>query len=175
MFLIGNQAAKGHKHTEEWKILARKRKPNLGKKLSEETKKKISESKKKNPTKYWLGKKRPGFSEMFKRINTGKRLGENHPNWKGGVTKDKKALSWLKNKRNRMKRCSIGGHSYGDWENLKAQYNFTCPCCNRKEPEIKLTEDHIIPISRGGSDNIENIQPLCKSCNSKKHDKHIKY
>jgi putative cell wall-binding protein len=35
------------------------RKINTGKKISEETKKKISESKKKNPTRYWLGKKRP--------------------------------------------------------------------------------------------------------------------
>lgn len=61
-----------------------------------------------------------------------------------------------------------GFHSQGEWENLKAQYNWTCPKCNREEPGIKLTKDHFIPVFRGGSDNIENIQPLCKSCNSKK-------
>jgi 5-methylcytosine-specific restriction endonuclease McrA len=68
-----------------------------------------------------------------------------------------------------------GFHSIGEWETLKAQYNWTCPSCKKSEPEIKLTKDHIITILNGGSDNIENIQPLCKPCNSRKHSKNIRY
>lgn len=100
-------------------------------------------------------------------------LPEEHSNWKGGISNDKHYISWLKNKRNRIPK--IGNHTFGEWEILKAQYNWICPCCKKSEPEIKLTEDHIIPLSKGGSDNIENIQPLCRSCNSRKYNKVIKY
>ena len=33
-----------------------------------------------------------------------------------------------------------------------------------------LTLDHIFPVSKGGEDTFENLQVLCRSCNSKKKD-----
>lgn len=70
---------------------------------------------------------------------------------------------------------SLGFHTTDEWKCLKDVYNNTCPCCLKKEPDIKLTRDHIIPISKGGSDYIHNIQPLCHSCNSKKNNKSTEY
>jgi 5-methylcytosine-specific restriction endonuclease McrA len=43
-----------------------------------------------------------------------------------------------------------------------------CAHCRRDRP---LTVDHIIPLARGGSNHIHNIQLLCRSCNSRKKDR----
>ena len=47
-----------------------------------------------------------------------------------------------------------------------------CLICGTKE---KLTIDHIKPISKGGSNKIENLQTLCASCNSNKGSKDCDY
>lgn len=80
-----------------------------------------------------------------------------------------------KHQRRVNKTLTFGCHSIVEWNKLKSEYNWTCPCCKLKEPNIILTRDHIIPVSKGGSDDIGNIQPLCKSCNSKKYTKTIKF
>jgi 5-methylcytosine-specific restriction endonuclease McrA len=73
------------------------------------------------------------------------------------------------------KRTALGKHTRQQWQQLKALYGFTCLACGRKEPEIKLTRDHVIPIDAGGSDGIENIQPLCEDCNNKKATANVDY
>ena len=93
--------------------------------------------------------------------------------WKDGRSYNKEYCNWSRNKRNRLLGRTFPKHTFGEWQQLKKRFNYTCNICGRKEPKIKLTIDHIIPLSKEGNDEISNIQPLCRSCNSRKHNKII--
>lgn len=152
-----NKCRIGKKHSEETKLKISI--GNTGKVYSEETKRKIGDKKK--------GKPFSGISFSWKGIT-----GERHPQWKGGISKDWKHYA---RKRRNLLESIEGHHTTQEWKELKKKYNYICLCCKRFEPEIKLTEDHIIPASKEGTDYISNIQPLCQSCNSTKHTKTIDY
>lgn len=47
---------------------------------------------------------------------------------------------------------------------------FRCASCGEKLDMVRHTIDHIIPISRGGTNDIENLIGLCKICNKYKTD-----
>lgn len=119
----------------------------------------------------------PHREETKKKISaSNKAYYAGHPerasNWKGGVSLHSGYKSLMK-KKSRLH--TVGSHTKAEWETLKIMYGFICPACLRSEPEIQLTQDHIIPLIKGGNDYIGNIQPLCRSCNTKKMVKTIKY
>ena len=124
---------------------------------------------------YWKGKKRPPFSNVWKERMSKVKTGTRNAAWKDGVTKKPDYWATMKHRRRTRKLGNGGTHTLGEWNKLKKQYAFTCPSCLKQEPEVRLTQDHIVPISLGGSDDIQNIQPLCKRCNCKKNTKIIKY
>lgn len=60
-----------------------------------------------------------------------------------------------------------------DWfENNQSNYGwYTCVRCKKKLRKEDVDIDHIIPQSLGGKDDLNNLQPMCKTCNrSKKND-----
>jgi len=67
----------------------------------------------------------------------------------------------------RLKKARLlGTHSTEQWEALKAKFAYRCVRCGASDRIIQ--RDHIVPIYQGGSDGIENIQPLCQRCNASK-------
>lgn len=54
---------------------------------------------------------------------------------------------------------------------LESGQDYVCAECNT---EANLTVDHKLAVSRGGTDDLSNLQFLCQSCNSKKGTKLIK-
>jgi hypothetical protein len=60
-------------------------------------------------------------------------------------------------------------HTKLQWYEKMILFNFKCAYCGKSG--IQLTKDHVIPISKGGTDDIENIVPCCRQCNSSKGTK----
>ena len=76
-------------------------------------------------------------------------------------------------RRQTLKTKAGGSYTAAEWKDLCHHFGNKCLCCGRDD--VKLTADHVTPVSKGGSSNIDNIQPLCGICNSRKKDKTIDY
>lgn len=58
-----------------------------------------------------------------------------------------------------------GRHTPEEWEALLQVFGRRCLKCGATSSIVK---DHITPIYQGGSDSIDNLQPLCNACNGRK-------
>ena len=73
-----------------------------------------------------------------------------------------------------------GSFTAAEWIALKEEYSGRCAHCLLPETELSrrgrlLSPDHVLPISKGGRNEIANIQPLCHGrggCNNRKYAKH---
>ena len=51
--------------------------------------------------------------------------------------------------------------------------NYKCVFCGRGQRDgVKLHIDHIVPVSKGGSSEADNLQTLCEECNLGKSNRH---
>lgn len=67
---------------------------------------------------------------------------------------------------NRARRLGIEGtFTSQEWRALRNRYGNRCVICGERKP---LGPDHIRPLSKGGTNWIGNIQPMCQPCNSSK-------
>jgi len=67
--------------------------------------------------------------------------------------------------RERAMARGLSEHFYGrEWLALAEFYHYRCCYCGRDT--VKLEIDHVVALSQGGSNRIENIQPLCSDCHA---------
>lgn len=113
-------------------------------------------------------------ANLVKRQEKQKRFIEANPNYGKDWYKKNPAKALAKiHKRRALVGDSIENYTAQEWLELCELYGHICLCCGRND--VPMTVDHVIPLSKGGSNGIHNIQPLCGSCNSKKGIKIIDY
>lgn len=99
----------------------------------------------------WMREERREQFNAWRRANQHRRVVERHK--RRGILKD------------------AGTFPISEWYELCAKHNNKCLRCGKDE----VTIDHVVPIARGGSNTIDNVQPLCQSCNSSKGTQIIDY
>lgn len=80
------------------------------------------------------------------------------------------SMKWRKN---RASKYQCAEHfTLSEWRTLCRTYENKCLGCGQFK---QLEADHVVPLSVGGSNRIDNIQPLCRSCNAKKGKKIVDF
>lgn len=83
-----------------------------------------------------------------------------------GLYSTRKGLNTLLSNRRRVRLVGNGGkHTQKEWLAKVDLLGGCCVYCGEAKP---LERDHKLPLTRGGTDNIVNIVPACKTCNASK-------
>lgn len=96
-----------------------------------------------------------------------KNPGKVHEYYKRGYERNKARYQKHKFLRRKREKYNGGHFTQAEWIALCERCGWRCLACGEKKP---LTADHIKPVKLGGSNSIDNIQPLCLSCNCSKQD-----
>jgi len=100
--------------------------------------------------------------------NSRKQLIEKSTMWAKENKEARRAISKsYKGRRRSIERCGINGVQLKNWLELQIKI---CNWCNANCSE-KFEIDHIIPLSRGGSHEVDNLTIACPSCNRQKSNK----
>jgi 5-methylcytosine-specific restriction enzyme A len=72
----------------------------------------------------------------------------------------------VRNRQNRMR--GAGGGAARLRRQVNTQGDSSCMACGSWHPATEIAIDHVVPVSRQGTDLNDNVQPLCIPCHSHK-------
>ncbi|NOS67941.1 MAG: DUF1376 domain-containing protein [Candidatus Peribacteraceae bacterium] len=79
--------------------------------------------------------------------------------------REKSSAGGIRSARIRAARAK-GSHTEEEWLFMLSVIGEVCPRCG--STTLELVKDHVVPVYQGGSDQLNNIQPLCRKCNAEK-------
>ena len=121
------------------------------------------------------------FEHRFEKAAASRAWRLKHPRWAKTLSIESKHIY-----RARLANAE-GRFTLKQFRELCKKYKYTCICCGNTEDQLfdiqrMLVPDQVVPISKGGSNFIDNIQPLCHAikggrggCNNTKHNTEIDY
>ena len=124
-------------------------------------------------------KKREKRNQMRNR-ETSRIYKRNHPEWNRKKSAEykhrhpEKVRQW-QNARRTKKVNALGNVTMEEFWAKCETLNWRCLYCDCLLTPKTATMDHVIPLSGGGSGDISNIVPACRSCNARKSNHLIPY
>ena len=85
------------------------------------------------------------------------------------LTKNNVVTKFLNNTKHRT--GEVNTYTLQDWKDAMLHFKGCCSYCGRKQARgLKLTREHVVPVSKGGLTDRQGIIPACGRCNSSKAD-----
>ena len=120
--------------------------------------------------KQWVENNREKFNKLKAkwRQNNPEKVIANVKRWQNNNPEKKKAIARAYYQRFK----NAGKFDKDAWKRKLKRLGYKCVACGSTK---NICKDHIIPLSKGGTNHIRNLQPFCRSCNAKKHTKTKRY
>ena len=109
-------------------------------------------------------------------INNRERINAGHRRWAKTHPEYVRAIGRIQRSRRRARLKGKKEHyTLAQWVELVKKMGYKCLRCWCPGTAKNLQPDHVISLAAGGADTIDNIQPLCKGCNVRKHSNCVDY
>lgn len=69
-------------------------------------------------------------------------------------------------RRKAAERNATGTFTWSEFMRIARRFDYTCAYCGERDGQLE--SDHVVPLSRGGSNSTTNLLPSCRSCNADK-------